>query len=83
MAVTVVGSVMEPQLSIFRDNGSAATLLTVTGAAGRKHIVETSTNLVNWQVIYTNTLPSTGVFVLGDPIRPETHAKFYRAAMVP
>lgn len=51
----------------------------VTSTAGSNCVVETSTNLVHWWGIATNTIPSGGVWSVTDPSMSNQSPRFYRA----
>jgi hypothetical protein len=63
----VIGS---PQ---FLSNGGFQ--FSLTGLTGQPYVIQTSTNLVNWVPIYTNT----GSFLFKDTNAPNSSARFYRA----
>ena len=65
---------------VYLDDGTFQT--TLIGTAGLTHVVQASTDLVNWTSVATNTLP-TGSFLFTTPV-PTTGAKqFYRAIRTP
>lgn len=80
-SITVVGAVMDPQLAIAEGSSPGEIVLTLTGSAGRRHIVELSNDLSSWHPFYTNNLPVTGSLVISDLKSPGVKAKFYRASM--
>jgi hypothetical protein len=57
---------------------SDAFSFTVTGGSNQTIVVEGSTNLVNWQPVWTNTLSGTNV-VFTDPQWSNYPSRFYRA----
>jgi hypothetical protein len=57
---------------LFLPNGGFQ--FTVQGLTGRTNIIQTSTNLINWVSIYTNTPP----FVFSDTNAPSFPYRFYR-----
>jgi hypothetical protein len=56
--------------------------LRLTGPAGNTFILQTSSNLVNWTPVVTNTA-STGIVEVYDTGLPARPARFFRAASVP
>ncbi len=79
---TVLGPVTEPKLSAVRDLADGTVLVTLSGSAGRRHIIESSGDLLNWEPLSTNTLTSNGVFRFNAPTKPSV-AQFYRASLRP
>lgn len=59
-------------------NGHFSFTVTGTGTAGSQYAVESSSDLVNWTSVQTNTAP----FVFTDLASSATDKKFYRAASV-
>ncbi|HET7625968.1 MAG TPA: M36 family metallopeptidase [Verrucomicrobiae bacterium] len=57
-------------------------LLNLTGQTNQQYIVQTSTNLFDWQNISTNTL-SQGYLQLVEPAGITNSAQFYRAIVAP
>jgi hypothetical protein len=51
----------------------------VNGVAGYRVIIEASTNLVDWECVYTDSAPCTWV----DTNAGAVGSRFYRAAYVP
>jgi uncharacterized repeat protein (TIGR01451 family) len=73
-----VGVVVSPQLSGSYVGGNGSFHMTVTGSAVQT-VIQTSTNLVNWTPVYTNSSPFTSPFVFTDPAATNYPYRFYRA----
>jgi uncharacterized repeat protein (TIGR01451 family) len=73
-----VGTVVPPQLSGGSVGANGIFQMTVTGSAVQT-IIQTSTNLVNWVPIFTNSSPFTSPFVFTDPAATNYPYRFYRA----
>jgi hypothetical protein len=56
--------------------------LRLTGPAGNALILQTSSNLLNWTSVVTNTA-STGIIEFHDAGLPTSPARFYRGASIP
>ncbi|MGC9944112.1 MAG: leucine-rich repeat domain-containing protein [Verrucomicrobiota bacterium] len=70
-----------PQISGVGDNvgtPSGNFIFTVTGVSGQTIVVDASTNLVNWQPVWTNTLTGTNA-LFTDPQWKNYPSRFYRA----
>ncbi|MBU6400518.1 MAG: hypothetical protein KGS61_09385 [Verrucomicrobia bacterium] len=67
----------EAVLDIFQ-TPTGAPLLQLDGQAGRNYVVETSTNLVDWQPLWTNLLPANLLFQT-DAAATNYPMRFYRA----
>ena len=55
---------------------------TLTGWAGKSHIVEASSDLKSWKPVGTN-LWSSGKFIYTDPAPATNKMRFYRAFTLP
>jgi hypothetical protein len=55
---------------------------TLTGQAGKLHVIEVSSDLQNWQPVGTN-LWSSGKFVYTDPVPATNRMRFYRGFALP
>ena len=66
-----------PQLQLQRQSDGSL-VMTVTGQGNGQYIIQTSTNLVDWQNFSTNTA-SGGVIQIIIPANPANRAQFYRA----
>jgi hypothetical protein len=55
---------------------------TLTGQAGKPHVVEVSSDLRNWNPVRTN-LWASGKFVYTDPVPATNKMRFYRAFALP
>jgi len=76
-----VGLFMPPQISGVGSNvgvPSGNFSFTITGVSGQTIVVEASTNLVNWQPVWTNTLSGTSANFT-DPQWKNYPSRFYRA----
>ncbi len=62
------------------DDGTFQT--TLIGTAGLTHVVQSSTDLVNWTSVATNTLPE-GSFLFTTPVPTTGVKQFYRAIRTP
>jgi len=58
--------------------GGALTL-TVAGKPGVSYVLEHSTNLTNWTVLITNTIPATGPDMLTNSIPVDSAFRYFRA----
>jgi len=56
--------------------------MTFTGPAGSNYVLQTSTNLLQWTSVSTNT-PSVSPFVLTETNTPGVEARFYRVLQFP
>lgn len=56
--------------------------LSISGIAGQRFAIFTSTNLINWDSIFTNTLLSSSTNFV-DYGAPPSNARFYRAITLP
>jgi hypothetical protein len=56
--------------------------LRLTGPVGNTFILQTSSNLVNWTPVVTNTAP-IGIMEVHDSGLPTGPARFFRAASIP
>ncbi len=63
-------------------NGAGQAQIALTGPSSAAAILESSTNLVDWTAILTNT-PFSGVFNFVDPQTANAKSKFYRIQVVP
>lgn len=52
--------------------------MTVTGSAVQT-IIQTSTNLISWVPVFTNSAPFTSPFTFTDPAATNYSHRFYRA----
>ena len=77
----IVNPLTPAAISSFAVNGAQATL-TVDGTQGPDYTVLFSTNLVNWQALFTTNSPVVPV-TLAIPVFATNSAAFYRAQMVP
>jgi hypothetical protein len=53
-----------------------------SGDPGAKYAVDASTDLIQWTVLHTNVLPTSGSLLIQDPAASEGY-RFYRARVVP
>lgn len=65
-----------PQLQL--QSGGGGLLLTLTGQANQQYVIQTSTNLLDWQNFLTNTAAG-GVIQITLPANTTNRAQFYRA----
>jgi Fibronectin type III domain len=63
-------SVLNPALS-----SDSQFTFTVSGVAGNPYVIETSTNLINWEPVFTNVAPFT--FII--PVDSQSGGRFFRA----
>jgi len=56
--------------------------LRLSGPAGKMFMLQTSSNLVTWNAVFTNVAP-TGIIEFNDAGMTNTRSRFYRAASVP
>jgi hypothetical protein len=73
----LVASGGSPSHLQLQSNGGGGFLMTVTGQTNRQYVIQTSTNLVNWQDFSTNN--TGGVFQITIPANTANRAQFYRA----
>ncbi|MGA9451577.1 MAG: hypothetical protein WBW41_09595, partial [Verrucomicrobiia bacterium] len=73
----VVLSQAQPQLGVPQFSAGGAAQVSVTGLAGQTYIIESSTNLVNWVPVYTNS----GSFMFTDPDATDFPYRFYQAVL--
>jgi hypothetical protein len=66
-----------PQLQLQRQNDGSF-VLTLTGQGNGQYVIQTSTNLLDWQNFSTNTAVG-GVIQITIPANPTNQAQFYRA----
>jgi len=66
-----------PQIQ-FQLKNDGSFLMTLNGQSGQQYVVQTSTNLVNWQNFSTNVVAG-GVIQITLPANPTNKAQFYRA----
>jgi PKD repeat protein len=71
----VVKVIPEVSLEIHYTNNQPS--LTLSGADGSPHIIEVSTNLIDWIPLVTNT-PAGGSFHFLDTSSPNRQQRFYR-----
>jgi glucuronoarabinoxylan endo-1,4-beta-xylanase len=76
----VVASVNPPTVS-FASGGTGQINLTITGSTGPDYIVQTSTNLIDWQPLLTTNPPALP-FTVTIPSGPEPQ-RFYRIRLGP
>lgn len=55
----------------------------LTGNPGATYRIDSSTNLVQWTAIATQTIPTAGFVVFGDSATANFQLRFYRAVLVP
>jgi hypothetical protein len=70
-----------PQLQFQHQNGGGF-LLTLLGQGSQQYVIQTSTNLVDWQNFSTNTAVGGSVQIV-IPANNTNQAQFYRAVIVP
>jgi len=76
----VITPPLRPSLAISLSGTQLHILL--EGTAGQVQIIQTSTNLINWTPVATNST-GTNLFQLLDSSVPPPSARFYRARVVP
>jgi hypothetical protein len=54
----------------------------LNGQAGSNYAIQVSSNLVNWSVLQTNSVPASGFRVIDIPIQTNQAKLFYRALLV-
>jgi hypothetical protein len=52
---------------------------TLNGPVGTNYAIEVSSNLVNWTILSTNTIPANGAANITNPVQPNWLRRFYRA----
>ena len=55
----------------------------LAGAPAETYVIQASTDLGTWAPIATNTLPSSGVLLITDPLSASFSRRYYRAARAP
>jgi hypothetical protein len=53
----------------------------VEGPAGGNFLIQTSSNLLQWVIILTNTMPFNGSMVIADPSACNSNRRFYRGLL--
>jgi hypothetical protein len=77
--VQVTSAFVSPDITIKSAAASARTMtLTIAGAPGQVYDIQCSTDLINWHVVATQTVPDSGTFDFTDTNAPPNCA-FYRA----
>jgi hypothetical protein len=76
LPLTASGSSTPPQLQLQQNGGGF--LITLSGQNNQQYVIQTSTNLVDWQNLSTNIAPS-GVIQITIPANTTNRAQFYRA----
>jgi Pro-kumamolisin, activation domain/Divergent InlB B-repeat domain len=71
------GNSAPPQLQ-FQRQSSGGFLMTLTGQDNQQYVIQTSTDLVNWQNLSTNTATG-GIIQITIPANGTNRAQFYRA----
>ncbi len=66
-----------PQLQL--QSGGGGFLMTITGQANQQYVIQTSTNLVDWQNFSTTNTAAGGVIQIPLPANTTNRAQFYRA----
>ena len=79
--LTVIAPATPPTLGAFSINGSQFQM-TVSGDAGANYFIQASTNLVDWQTVFTN-LNATPPFPWTDTQTTNFPSRFYRALIGP
>ncbi|MEJ0091441.1 MAG: Calx-beta domain-containing protein [Limisphaerales bacterium] len=77
--VAVVGN--PPQLSACSISNGVFHF-TLNGPVGTNYMIEASSNLVNWTILSTNTIPANGAVNITNPVQPNLLRRFYRAQPV-
>src|SRR5262249_17196464 len=81
VAALTVNAPTQPRLTAVALNGGQLAL-TVAGDVGPDYAVQASTNLVDWQTIFTTNSPATP-FNFADPDTSLYSVRFYRIAVGP
>lgn len=68
-----------PSLQIISAVAGSPLQLRLTGTASQTYVLETSTNLLNWSPINTNTTSASGILDFADRDPANHSSKFYRA----
>jgi hypothetical protein len=79
--LTVIAPATPPTLGAFTMNGSQFQM-TVSGDAGEDYFIQASTNLVDWQTVFTN-LNATTPFPWTDTQTTNFPSRFYRVLLGP
>lgn len=79
LPISASGNATPPQLQLQRQIGGFQ--MTINGQANQQYIIQTSTDLKNWQNISTNAA-ADGIIQINIPANTTNRAQFYRA-MVP
>jgi hypothetical protein len=80
--LTVVQAVPNPPVFAGSTLSNQLFKVTITGDAGFNYYIQASTNLVNWQNVFTN-LNATPPFVWQDPQTTNFSRRFYRVLIEP
>jgi autotransporter-associated beta strand protein len=78
----IVNGVTYPAFGAVSRTGGQFSLTVDTGTVGPDYIVMASTNLVNWESIFTNSSPSLP-FTFTDTNAVEFNSRFYRIQLAP
>lgn len=76
LAASSSGPLLPPQLQLQSSGGGF--LMTVSGQTNQQYVIQTSTNLVDWQSFSTN-IAAGGVIQISLPANTTNRAQFYRA----
>jgi hypothetical protein len=81
---SVVASInAPPQLSSPQKLSGAGFSFTLAGTPQATYVIQTSTNLVTWQNLSTNTLPASGLSPISDTQATAFSRRYYRALKAP
>lgn len=72
-----------PELSELRNTAGGGFSFQLAGKPQTTYFIEASTNLLAWQTIATNALPTNGVLQITDPQAKGFSRRYYRAVKAP
>ncbi|MDE3067354.1 MAG: DUF5050 domain-containing protein [Verrucomicrobiota bacterium] len=72
----------QPQLSGVSMSKDGMFHFTLNGPVGTNYAIEVSSNLVNWMILSTNTIPASGATNIINAVQPNWPMRFYRAVPI-
>ncbi len=77
--VTIVDDDTTPRQLTGMSRGGGLSHFTLNGSVESNYVIQISSNLVNWSLLSTNTIPASGSMVVSDPSAANWPRRFYRA----
>ncbi len=78
-----VSTDVPPQLNELRTVSGGGFSFRLSGIPDATYWIQSSTNLIDWETIATNTLPAEGHLQITDPASIGSSQRFYRAVNIP